>query len=185
MQKLSLGIFVVVALFSLSLVGVLIFRGRTVPKDPAELPPTRADYRIKEVHLQEKGSGNTLWKLDADLAEVYERDGKTLLRRVTITIEEADRTWTVTGDEGEFLDASKDVTIKKNVVLISSDGTRLETDSLRWRAQEKKVWTDAPVTLYRKGAVVRGQGLETQLPEERTAVKGRVRVTFARQSGGR
>jgi LPS export ABC transporter protein LptC len=178
MRKLSIGILAGVLLFVLALVGFLLTRGRPVPSDPRDLPPTKADFRVKEVHLQEEGSDKVLWKLDADQAEVFEREGKTLLRGVTITIQEPDRTWNVTGEEGDLVQATKDVSIRKNVVLVSSDGIRLETDSLRWHAKDKRVWTDSPVTLYRSGAVIRGQGLEARLAEERTSVKGRVRVTF-------
>lgn len=180
MNKLSLAISVVVGLFLLVLVGVLVIRSRGVQRAPADLSPSRADYRIKEIHLREMGTENVLWTLDADQAEVFEQQGKTVLRRVTVTIQEPERTWTVTGEEGDLVDATKDVAIRKNVVLVSSDGTRLETDHLRWRAKEKRVWTDAPVTLYRKGAVVTGRGLETRLAEERTTVKGQVRATFTR-----
>ena len=74
--------------------------------------------------------------------------------------------------------------IRKNVVLVSTDGIRLETDTLRWQAKEKRVWTDSPVVLYRKGVIVRGQGLESRVAEERTAVKGRVSATFTRARSG-
>lgn len=179
MQKLSLAILAAVGLFVLALAGVLILRGRHAQTDTGDLPPTRADYRIKEVYLQEK-SDNVVWKLTADQAEVFEREGRTVLRRVTIAIQQPDRSWTVTGEEGDLTDATKDVVIRKRVALISSDGIRLETDHLRWDAREKKVWTDAPVTLYRHGAVVTGQGLESRLAEEWTVVKGRVRAIFSR-----
>ncbi len=180
MQKLSLGILAGVVLFVLTLVGFLIARGRSIPNDAGYLPPTKADFRVKEVHLQEAGSDNVLWKLDADQALVFKREGKTVLRSVAITVQEPDRTWYVTGQEGELLETTKDIVIRKNVVLLSSDGIRVETDSLRWHAKDKRVWTDSPVTLYRRGAVIRGQGLEARLAEERTAVKGRLRATFTR-----
>lgn len=166
------------------LAGVLVIRGRPVQSDRGDPPPTKADYRIKEIHLQEEGGGSVRWKLDADQAEVFERDGKTVLRGVTFTIQEPNRTWNVTGDEGDLVDTTKNLVIRNNVVLVSSDGIRLETDTLRWQAKEKRVWTDAPVTLYQKGAVIRGQGLETRLAEEWTSVKGPVRATFTRVRSG-
>ena len=184
LQKLSTVLLAGVGLFVLLIAGVLVLRGRIVPSDPSDRPLTNADFRIKEVHLQEEASGNVRWKLDADEAEVFERDGRTRLRRVTVTIEEPGRTWSVTGDEGDLLEGNKDVMLRKNVVLISSDGIRLETDSLRWQAKEKRVWTDDPVILYRQSVIVRGQGLESRLADERTAVKGRVRATFTRARSG-
>lgn len=180
MKKVSVTILACVVLFVLTLGVFLLTRRRAAQSDSTDPPLTNATFRVKDIHLQEEGSGNILWKLDADHAEVFEQEGKTVLRGVTITIQEADRAWKVTGEEGDLLDATKDVTIRKNVVLTSSDGTRLETDHLRWQAREKMVWTDTPVTLSRKGAVVTGQGLETRLAEERTAVKGPVRATFTR-----
>lgn len=182
MQKLSLAILGFVGLFVVAIVVILVVRGRSVQlqRDPSNLAPTRADLRVREVHLQEEGKDNVLWTLDADQAEVYEREGRTLLRGVTVTIQEPARTWNVTGEEGELVDANKDVVIRKNVVLISSDGIRLETEWLRWRSRDKRVWTDAPVTIHQKGAIIRGNGLENLMAEERTAVKGRVHATFTR-----
>ena len=184
MRKISLVILAGVALFALGVAGVLILRGRTIRVDPTEVSPTKADYRIKEVHLQEEGSDNLNWTLDADHAEIFDRDGKIVLRGVTITIEEPDRSWRVTADEGDVVQPAKDVTIRRNVVLVSSDGIRLETDILRWQAKEKRIWTEAPVTFYRRGIVVTGRGLDTHLAEERASVKGPVRAIFTRVRSG-
>lgn len=181
-QRISGLVLAGVALFALIVVGVLVVKGRLAPK-PEDLLPTKADYRIKEVRLQEMGSGNAHWRLVADQAEVFEREGKTLLRRVKITIEEPDRTWTVTGDEGDLTDATKDVEIRKNVVLVGSDGLRLETETLRWQAKERRVWTTDPVTIFRDGAIVKGRGLDAWMADERTQVKGRLRATFSDHLG--
>ncbi len=181
-RRLSGWILTGVTLFALFVVGVLVIKGY-LSRDPGDLPPTKADFRIKEIRLQEQGSGKAQWRLTADQAEVFEREGKTVMRKVTITIREPDRTWTVTGDEGDLLDATKDVEVRKNVVLVSSDGLRLETAVLRWQAKERRVWTSEPVTIFREGTVVRGQGLDAWMADERTEVKGRLRATFAEHPG--
>ncbi|OGL04220.1 MAG: LPS export ABC transporter periplasmic protein LptC [Candidatus Rokubacteria bacterium RIFCSPLOWO2_02_FULL_68_19] len=64
-------------------------------------------------------------------------------------------------------------------MLTGSDGLRLETTTLRWQAKERRVWTNDPVTIFRDGAVIQGQGLEAWMADERTQVKGRLRATFA------
>ena len=181
-QRISGLVLTGVALFALIVAGILVVKGR-LAREPEETPPTQADYRIKEVRLQELGSGNSRWRLVADQAEVFEREGKTLMRKVKITIEEPSRTWTVTGDEGDLIDATKDVEIRKNVVLVSSDGIRLETDTLRWEAKERRVWTTDPVTIFRDGAIVKGRGLDAWMADERTQVKGRLRATFSDHLG--
>ena len=183
-QRLSGWILTGVSVFALFVVGLLVIRGY-VAHDPGDLPPTKADYRIKEIRLQEQQGDRLHWRLVADQAEVFSREGKTVMQKVTVTIEEADRTWTVTGDEGDLLDATKDVEIRKNVVLTSTDGLRLETNTLRWQAKERRVWTNDPVTIFRDGAVIRGQGLEAWMADERTQVKGRLRVTFAERAQDR
>lgn len=180
-QRLSGWILTGVTLFALFVAGVLVIKGY-LTRDAGDLPPSKADYRFKEIRLQEQGSGRVQWRLTADQAEVFEREGKTVMRKVTITIHEPDRTWTVTGDEGDLLEATKDVEVRKNVVLVSSDGLRLETNTLRWQAKERRVWTGDPVTIFREGAMVKGQGLDAWMAEERTQVRGRLRATFAERS---
>ena len=64
--------------------------------------------------------------------ETFEQQGKTILKKVRIGIEEPGRTWTVTGNEGEMAQESKDVELRGSVVIISSDGLRLETSRLYW-----------------------------------------------------
>lgn len=178
MHRLSFGILAVVFLFIGGMVGVLVVRSRAVRPDPPEVQPASADYRVKEVRIQEQEGGNVQWKLDAALAEVFQQQGKTTMRNVTVTIIEPDRTWTVTSEEGDLFDSTRNVVLRKNVALVASDGFRLETDSLHWLAKEKRVWTDDPVTVVRDGAVVKGKGLDASMGEERTTIKGRVRATF-------
>lgn len=177
-QRLSRILFASVALFVVIVVGVLVLRGRGAPPVPSEASQTKADYRIKEVQLQEEMKDGVSWQLQADQAEAYEKEGRTLLRKVRILIQEPDRSWTVTSDEGEMTQASKDVELRGNVVLISSDGLRLETALLRWDASAKRAWTDESVVLRQKGAVVLGTGLDARVGEKNTAIKGRIRATF-------
>jgi len=179
-ERFSRYILVGVVLFVVAVAAVLVVRGRAARTPSPVAIATRADYRIKEVHLQEEARDGVRWQLDADQAEAYEQLGKTTLRKVKIRIEEQGRTWTVTGDEGEMTQESKDVVLRGNVVLVSSDGLRLETTRLRWDAAGRRAWTDDPVTVFRPGAVVTGQGLEARVGERQTQVKGRLRATFGK-----
>jgi LPS export ABC transporter protein LptC len=189
MRKLPFAILACVVLFLAVVVGLLLARARGPKPQPIEPAESRADYRIKEVHLQEEGRDGARWQLDAAYGEIFEEQGKTVMKKVTIRVEEPRRTWTVSGDEGDLLQPTRDVELRGNVVLISSDGMRLETSRLNWTAAEKRAWTDEPVTIYRGGVVVRGQGFESRVAEEATTIKGRVRATVARgaarPTGGR
>ena len=177
-QRLSRIIFVGITLFVVVVVGVLMVRGRGAQVDSGEPVATKADYRIKEVSLQEEMKDGVRWELEADQAETYEQAGKTILRKVRIRIQEPERSWSVTSDEGEMIQATKDVVLRGNVVLVSSEGMRLETTRLRWDADNRRAWTDDPVTLYQKGAVVRGKGLNARVADRHTEIKGRIQATF-------
>jgi len=98
-----------------------------------------------------------------------------------VNVFERDRAWTIVGDEGDLYEASRNVEIRSNVVLTSSDGMRLETSVLRWQGQERRIWTDVPVRLSREGAVVNGTALEVRMGDEVTTLQGRVRATFTRR----
>ena len=111
------------------------------------------------MHLQEEDRGRGSWQLDADYGEIFEALGQDLMKKVTIRINEPTRDWTVNSDEGELARDSKDVELRGHVVVVSSDGLRLETDRLNWMAKEQRVWTDQPVTIWRNGMVVQRPGV--------------------------
>jgi LPS export ABC transporter protein LptC len=167
-------------------VGVLVHRARTPRAIPTEPAATNADYRLKQVRLQETGRDGSRWQLDAEYSETFEEQNTTAMKKVTIKVDQASksassaRSWTVTGDEGNLNQETKDIELRGNVVLVSSDGLRLETERLRWDADAQRAWTTEPVTIYRAGTVVRGTGFESRVAEEATSVKGRVRAIFKR-----
>lgn len=184
MRKLPLVILGCVAVFLLGMAGVLVTKSRGARSERPEPARSKADYRIKEVHLQEEDRGRASWQLDADYGEVFEDQGKTLMKKVTIRINEPARAWTVQGDEGELLRDTKNVELRGHVVVTSSDGLRLQTNRLNWVAKEQRVWTDQPVTISRSGLVVRGQGFESRSKDEVTTIKGRLRATITRERTG-
>jgi LPS export ABC transporter protein LptC len=177
MRHIARGILVVVALFVLAVGGTLVVRSRAVRVEPIEPSPTTADLRIKEVDIEEDARG-VRWRLTAEQAEVYESEGRTTLRRLAVDVFERDRSWTIVGDEGDLFQKEKHVEIRRNVVVSSSDGVRLETSVLRWDGAGRRLWTDAPVTLSRERSVIRGSGLEVRLGDERTTVTGPVHARF-------
>jgi len=186
MRKAPFIILTLVVVFLSVVVGVLIHRARTPRAIPVEPVAMNADYRLKHVRLQETGRDGSRWQLDAEYSETFEERSTTVMKKVTIKVDQPSknaaqpRSWTVTSDEGDLNQGTKDVELRGNVVLISSDGLRLETERLRWDAGGQRAWTDDPVTIYRTGAVVRGTGFESRVDEEASSIKGRVRAIFRR-----
>ena len=63
-----------------------------------------------------------------------------------------------------------------NVVGITDEGYRIQTDSFEYRAKERKIFTDDQVTLASKELVMTGKGMVVDLGEERLYILGEVRA---------
>lgn len=186
MRKAPIIILMLVVVFISVVVGVLVHRARTPRTIVTEAAASNADYRLKQVRLQETARDGSRWQLDAEYSETFEEQNTTSMKKVTIKVDQPSksthgaRSWTVTGDEGDLNQETKNVELRGNVVLVSSDGLRLETERLRWDAEGQRAWTSEPVTIYRSGTVVRGTGFESRVAEEASSIKGRVRAVFKR-----
>src|SRR5262249_15613560 len=176
MQRIATRILIVVAVFVVVVASVLIARTRAVRVESMSGEASKADLSIKEVQLEED-SGGVRWQLRAEQALVFEAEGRTSLRRITVKVDERDRSWNIVGEEGD-LDRAKTLEIRRNVVLTSNDGLRLETAVLRWHAADRRLWTDTPVRIVRSGAVIEGTAMDVKLDEEATTIKGPVRAVF-------
>lgn len=182
MDRLARRILAVVVLFVLVVAGILVARGRAVRMEAVGPKPSAADLSINEVELREESAGGGYWQLTADQASVFDQEGRTVLHKVTIRVKDGDRIWTIVGDEGDFFKESRNLELRHNVVMTSGDGMRLETSVLRWQEGERRLWTDAPVRIYRDNAVIDGTALDVRMADESTTVQGRVRATFRRGS---
>ena len=167
-----------VAVFVLLVAGTLIAKSRTPPTESSGSVASSADLRIKEAQIEEETAG-VRWRLKAEQALIFDAEGRTALRKILVDVFERDRSWTIVGEEGDLFQATKNLEIRNNVVLTSSDGIRLETSVLRWQGAEKRLWTDAPVRLSRGGALAAGTALDVRMAEDYTTMAGRVHTIFS------
>ena len=178
MHTLARVILAVVAVFVIVVTTTLVMRTRSAPVEPLTGPAiSPADLQIKQVDLEEESQG-VRWRLKADQALMYDEAGITKLKKPIANIFQKDRSWMVVGEEGDLESKTNNVEVRRNVVVTSDDGLQLETSVLRWDAERKRLWTDAPVRISREGSVVSGSGLSVLMSEEATTVNGRVRATF-------
>jgi LPS export ABC transporter protein LptC len=181
MRNLARVILVVVAVFVVTVAAVLVVKSRTARVESLDPSPTKADLQIKEVDLEEEAKG-VRWRLKAEQALMFDKAGQTQLRKLVANIQQRGRSWTIVGDEGDLDRKTNNVEVRRNVMVTSDDGLTLETSVLRWESAGKRLWTDAPVTLTRRGSVVQGSGLDVRMADEATTIAGPVRATFARDS---
>ena len=180
MQRLALGIVAFVGLFVVLVAATLVAKSRTAVVEPSGPTPSKADLQIKEVEIEEQ-SGGVRWRLKAEQAAVYDVEKRTTLRRIAVDVYDKDRSWTIVGDEGDVLQPAprvRNVEVRKNVVVTSSDGMRLETSVLRWEGEGRRLWTDAPVRLLRNSTVIHGTAFELRMADDAATVKGPVHATF-------
>jgi LPS export ABC transporter protein LptC len=177
MRDLARGILAVVVVFVVAVTVVLVVRSRSARVEPSGPAPSTADLQIKEVDLEEEAKG-VRWRLKAEQALMFDKAGQTQLRKLVANIYQRERSWMIVGEEGDLDRSTNNVEVRHNVVVTSNDGLRLETTVLRWEAEAKRLWTDAPVTITRNGSVVRGSGLDVRMQDEATTISGPVRATF-------
>src|SRR5262245_11310795 len=183
MDRLARRILVIVALFVLVVTSMLVVRSRGILTEAVGPAPSQADLSIKEVELREESAHGGRWHLVADQAHVFDDEGRTALRNIRLRVQDHDQTWTITGEEGDYFKETSDFEVRHNVVMVSDDGLKLETAVLRWKGDERRLWTDRPVRITRDGTVIDGTALEVKMAEEATTVRGRVHATFSPRSG--
>ena len=179
MPNLARAILVIVAVFVVAVGITLVVRKRTAHVEPLGPALSSADLRIKDVDLEEVTNG-VRWRLRAEQALMYDQEGRTNLRNLTVRVFQKDRSWTILGDEGDLDQKTKNVEVRKNVVITSSDGLRMDTNVIHWDADAQRLWTDEPVTLSRDGSVIQGTAFDMTTDDENATVAGRVRATFTR-----
>jgi LPS export ABC transporter protein LptC len=86
--------------------------------------------------------------------------------------------WTVTSDEGTLDNNRRDVSLKGNVVIRSSDGLEMRTPTLQWNNEQRSLATDDDVQISREGTTITGKGLTVQMKEESAEIRRNVRVVI-------
>jgi LPS export ABC transporter protein LptC len=132
-------------------------------------PPSAAGERLPQqvvagMVLRESKGGRLNWVLRADSAFYYGEGERTRLKGVHVDF------YNATGDtvrsrltarEGEMDPVRRDLVARDSVDVRTHDGTRLETEELRWVQETEKVVSDRFVRLTRGRSVLTGIGIES------------------------
>ena len=110
---------------------------------------------LQQVHMLETREGARLWEIRADQVEVNEREGFTVLTRVTRPIEIAfyssQGRVSCVANRATLDLKTKDVRLEGAVLARSDQGVELRTELLQWIAASHRLQTDQPVTIVRGG----------------------------------
>ncbi len=139
------------------LAALLAACGGTPPAPPdAAAPP---DQVIREFRMDTYARGSLAWSLTAPAARVFDGPQRADLERPEVRFFADQRPGSVvTAAHGEMNTRTRDMTAGGGVVIVSTEGARLETPWMRYDSQKDLLFSTAAVVIARGRSVVRGVG---------------------------
>lgn len=115
------------------------------------------------------------WELTSTHAKFFQRFNRTEVFDVTFyTYEGARRTYEITADYGIIHTGDNKVELYSNVVIVSSNRTRLETDFIIWNNKDKNIHTTHKVVITRPDGytLVGEKGMTGDLGLDKVVIHG-------------
>jgi len=144
--------------------------------------PQLPDQVIEGFTLTQTTNGKKEWVLKAEEAANYEGRRTIELKGLRIDFFGGEETHysTLTAERGLVNTMTHDMEARGKVLLISDDGSRLETESLKWIDNRKKIVSEelVKITKLSKGrqSVLTGKGLESDPNLDRIEIKENIHV---------
>jgi LPS export ABC transporter protein LptC len=135
--------------------------GKEEPKAP-HFPLDVPDQVMENTTITFTEQGVKSAVVYAKYLAVYEKQDlkKTKGVRIDFYDQEGNHTSVLVADSGVIQEKRQNLEASGNVVVTTEDGIKLETQSLRWDPQKRKIVTDDFVKITKKKDVVTGYGLE-------------------------
>ncbi len=121
--------------------------------------------------------GKKQWQLEGKSADVLEDVVK--LDRVVAKTYGEEGEINLKSDKGEYDKKEGRVRLEENVVVTTSEGTKLTTDALFWDAQKEQVTTDRGVVIERDNLTAQGKGAIAFPEIKQVKLNEEVRVEIA------
>jgi LPS export ABC transporter protein LptC len=153
--------------------------GREEPKAP-KFPLDVPDQVMENTTITFTEQGVKSAVISAKYVEVYEKSDLKKAKGVRVDFydQEGNHTSILVADSGLIQEKRQNLEAVGNVVVTTQEGIKLETQSLRWAPEKRKIVTDDFVKITKKKDVITGYGLEAD--EElkhfviKRSVKGKV-----------
>ena len=166
---------------SLICLGIVIFLlistcGKEEPKAP-EFPQDVPDQVMENTTITFTEEGVKSAVIYATYLEVYEKLDLKKAKGVQVDFYDQDgnHTSVLVADSGLIQEKRQNLEALGNVVVTTEEGIKLETSSLRWDPQKRKIMTDDFVKITRKKDVVTGYGLEADEELKHLVIKKSVK----------
>ena len=182
-MKLSkLVILICMGVILVALGGYLLFGGGGDEEDEIiqemEQAAETADLSLEEIHYVETKGDKKEWELTAKSGQHFRQDDYTTLQDLTVTFyAEEERIITLRGDVGS-MKGRKEIEVWGDVVITSSDGYRVTTDSLRFEEEKQQIFTEDPIKMEGKGVQVKGVGVVVDLTTKKLFILRKVQTVI-------
>jgi LPS export ABC transporter protein LptC len=141
---------------------ILIFAcGKEEPKAPA-FPLDVPDQIMENSTITFTEEGVKSAVIQSEYVAVYEKQDLKKAKGVRVDFydREGKHTSVLVADSGIIQEKRQNLEASGNVVVTTGEGIKLETASLRWDPQKRRIVTDDFVKITKKTDVVTGYGLE-------------------------
>jgi LPS export ABC transporter protein LptC len=160
------------------LISLLVFGCQTnsppeVEKQKVRLP----DSELEEATIIFTIQGVRRMLLKADYIARYEKEDSTTARVVHADFydQEGEHSSVLTSNFGVIKENSKELWVSGEVVVISDEGVKLETETLRWEPNIDRIITDDFVKVTREKDILTGYGLEADQELKNIKIKREVK----------
>ena len=169
-------------------IGLITGCGAERPSQISASSEDLPDQEVSDFVLTETDQGAPQWTLYARHAATYNATHVIKARDIRVDFFDAKgaRSSELVAREGEINQRSRDMTARGNVVLETTEGTRMSTEVMRFdnRRQKIVVPDDQKVRVARAGDVLTGFGFESDPELRHFEFKRSVEATVRTRSGG-
>jgi len=184
MRKAKIAILILILLIG----GVVIFtlfsslqekKVKEVKDEPSKTLNEPADMRLEKIRLVEDKHGRKTWELEAKSIQQYEDENVMVVEEVKVTFYGKDgSSYILSGDQGKVYQNSKNIELKGDVVLSSSEGYWLRTQSVAYNHQKKKATTPDPVKIEGEQVWLEGVGMEVDMEAQTFKILHQVKTRW-------
>jgi LPS export ABC transporter protein LptC len=169
-----------VLLCALTLAGCTPDRRSSPVASSGELP----DQEVSDFVLTETDQGRPQWTLYARYAAMYQAKNLVVSRdiRVEFFDDKGAPSSELTARQGEVQQQTRDMTARGNVVLQTTEGTRMTSEELHFNNARQRITSDQLVRVDRQGDVLEGTGFESDPDLHHYEFKSRVHATVRSSS---
>lgn len=139
----------------------------------------KVGVKIDRIHYSGTKEGRLEWELEAASAERSKDEDLTVLEAVKLTFYAKNGdSYVLTAREGAFREAAGKIDVKGDVVIESSEGYTIKTETLNYALKEKVVTTEDSVVVNSDRIDLAGKGLVAEVETGRLALSRDVKAVF-------